>query len=401
MMRGLKVVFNKEMRRVFREPKMIFSLFILPVILMIGIYGLIGYLGQNMTQDIEDHRSIVYMENMPEEISAMMSDFAAQSEIISFDGSSDLEAMKAQVADGSIDLIVIFPENFMETVNSYEEQGEIPDIQVFYNPSEDYSSEAWTRLNTALDGIVRPSLLAQRIGDMNMLEVFTVNASGGGIVIDEQRAAGQILSMMLPYLITILLFAGTMSLGTDTITGEKERGTMASMLVTPVRRSDIVLGKLLALTFMSMLSAAVYIIALVVAMPQAMGTGDLEFSFNASQIVMVVILMILLAFFYVALVGLVAVLAKTMKEATTYVSPLYIIVIVAGLFTMLSTSGGHETWEYLVPIYNVALALGEIFTQELTVVHFLLTTGSTLVYSALISGIIVKAFNSERFMFNA
>ena len=401
MMRGLKVVFNKEMRRVFREPKMIFSLFILPVILMIGIYGLIGYLGQNMTQDIEDHRSIVYMENMPEEISAMMSDFAAQSEIIPIDGSSDLEAMKAQVADGSIDLIVIFPENFMETVNSYEKQGEIPDIQVFYNPSEDYSSEAWTRLNTALDGIVRPSLLAQRIGDMNMLEVFTVNASGGGTVIDEQRAAGQILSMMLPYLITILLFAGTMSLGTDTITGEKERGTMASMLVTPVRRSDIVLGKLLALTFMSMLSAAVYIIALVVAMPQAMGTGDLEFSFNASQIVMVVILMILLAFFYVALVGLVAVLAKTMKEATTYVSPLYIIVIVAGLFTMLSTSGGHETWEYLVPIYNVALALGEIFTQELTVVHFLLTTGSTLVYSALISGIIVKAFNSERFMFNA
>ena len=401
MMRGLKVVFNKEMRRVFREPKMIFSLFILPVILMIGIYGLIGYLGQNMTQDIEDHRSIVYMENMPEEISAMMSDFAAQSEIIPIDGSSDLEAMKAQVADGSIDLIVIFPENFMETVNSYEEQGEIPDIQVFYNPSEDYSSEAWTRLNTALDGIVRPSLLAQRIGDMNMLEVFTVNASGGGTVIDEQRAAGQILSMMLPYLITILLFAGTMSLGTDTITGEKERGTMASMLVTPVRRSDIVLGKLLALTFMSMLSAAVYIIALVVAMPQAMGTGDLEFSFNASQIIMVVILMILLAFFYVALIGLVAVLAKTMKEATTYVSPLYIIVIVAGLFTMLSTSGGHETWEYLVPIYNVALALGEIFTQELTVVHFLLTTGSTLVYSALISGIIVKAFNSERFMFNA
>ena len=209
------------------------------------------------------------------------------------------------------------------------------------------------------------------------------------------------MTMMLPYLITILLFAGTMSLGTDTITGEKERGTMASMLVTPVRRSDIVLGKLLALTCMSMLSAAVYIIALVVAMPQTMGTGDLAFSFNASQVLMVIVLMILLAFFYVSLVGLVAVLAKTMKEATTYVSPLYIIVIVAGLFTMLSTSGGHETWEYLIPIYNVALALGEIFTQELTVVHFLLTIGSTLVYSALLSGVIVKAFNSERFMFNA
>ena len=400
-MRGLKVVFNKEMRRVFREPKMIFSLFILPVILMIGIYALIGYLGKNMTQDIEEHKSIVYVENMPEEISGLMGDFMDQSQVTVFDESSDLEAMKALVADGSIDLIVIFPENFMESVESYTEGGEIPDIQVFYNPSEDYSNEAWTRLNTVFDDSIRPALLTQRIGDLKMLDVFTVYASGGGTIIDEQRAAGQILSMMLPYLITILLFAGTMSLGTDTITGEKERGTMASMLVTPVRRSDIVLGKLLALTCMSMLSAAVYIIALVVAMPQTMGTGDLAFSFNASQVLMVIVLMILLAFFYVSLVGLVAVLAKTMKEATTYVSPLYIIVIVAGLFTMLSTSGGHETWEYLIPIYNVALALGEIFTQELTVVHFLLTIGSTLVYSALLSGVIVKAFNSERFMFNA
>ena len=207
--------------------------------------------------------------------------------------------------------------------------------------------------------------------------------------------------MLLPYLITILLFAGTMSLGTDTITGEKERGTMASMLVTPVRRSDIVLGKLLALTCMSMLSAVIYIVALVIAMPQALGTGNMAIGFTPSQVIMIIILMILLAFFYVSLVGLVAVLAKTMKEATTYISPLYIIVIVAGMITMLSTSGGHDTWEYVVPVYNVSLALGEIFTRELTVIHFVLTAGSTLVFSAILSGIIIKAFNSERFMFNA
>ena len=176
---------------------------------------------------------------------------------------------------------------------------------------------------------------------------------------------------------------------------------MASMLVTPVKRSDIVLGKLLALTCMSMLSAAVYIVALVIAMPSALGAGDMAFTFTPQQIVMVIVLMILLAFFYVALVSLVAVLAKTVKEATTYVTPLYIIVIVAGLFTMLSTSGGHETWEYIVPVYGVALALGEIFTQELTIVHFLLTSISTLVISGVLSAVIVRAFDSERFMFNA
>ena len=400
-MRGLKVVFNKEMRRVFREPKMIFSLFILPVILMIGMYALMGYLAQSMTQDIESHKSIVYVENMPDEISPYMDDFFSQTEMTVFDASADLDSMKEQVAQGNIDLIMIFPENFMEQVENYTEGSPVPDIQVFYNPSEDYSNEAWTRLNAALDGVLRPSLLEERIGDLGMLTIFTVNAQGGGEIIDEQRAAGQILSMLLPYLITILLFAGTMSLGTDTITGEKERGTMASMLVTPVRRSDIVLGKLLALTCMSMLSAVIYIVALVIAMPQALGTGNMAIGFTPSQVIMIIILMILLAFFYVSLVGLVAVLAKTMKEATTYISPLYIIVIVAGMITMLSTSGGHDTWEYVVPVYNVSLALGEIFTRELTVIHFVLTAGSTLVFSAILSGIIIKAFNSERFMFNA
>ena len=400
-MRGLKVVFNKEMRRVFREPKMIFSLFLLPVILMIGIYGLIGYLGENLSKDIEEHKSIVYMENMPEQAGSLLDGFIQQAQLTSFGANADLESMKKQVANGEIDLIVIFPEDFMESVDSYETGAAIPDIQVFYNPSENYSSEAWTRFNEALDGSLRPALLEQRIGDMNLLDVFTVNAQGGGEIINEQKASGQILATMLPYLITILLFAGTMSLGVDTITGEKERGTIASMLVTPVRRSDIVLGKLLALTCMSMLSAAVYIIALVIAMPKALGAGDMAFSFTPQQVIMVIVLMILLAFFYVALVSLIAVLAKTVKEATTYVSPLYIIVIVAGLVTMLSTSGGHETWEYLIPIYSSAVALGEIFTQELTVFHFLLSTGSTLVLSGILSAIIVKAFNSERFMFNA
>lgn len=400
-MRGLKVVFNKEMRRVFREPKMIFSLFILPVVLMIGIYGLVGYLGQSMTEDIQEHMSVVYMDNLPEDAQIFLGDFINQAHITSFDAENNLEEIKQQVADGEIDLIVIFPDNFMDSIDRYEENGNIPDIQVYYNPSEDYSNEAWNRLTAVLDNSLRPALLQERIGDMKLLDVFTVNASGGGQIVNEQKASGKILAMLLPYLITMLLFAGTMSLGTDTIAGEKERGTMASMLVTPVKRSDIVLGKLLALTCMSMLSAAVYIIALVIAMPQALGTGELAFTFTSLQVFMVVILMILLAFFYVALVALVAVFSKTVKEATTYISPLYIVVIVAGLITMMTTSGNHAIWEYIIPVYSSALALGEIFTQELTIVHFILTSGSTLIYSVLLTGVIVKVFGSERFMFNA
>ena len=71
--------------------------------------------------------------------------------------------------------------------------------------------------------------------------------------------------MMLPYFITILLFAGAMGLGVDMITGEKERGTMASLLVTPVKRSSIVLGKVFALMALTGISSVIYVAAMVAA----------------------------------------------------------------------------------------------------------------------------------------
>ena len=164
------------------------------------------------------------------------------------------------------------------------------------------------------------ALLAERLGNINIINVFTVDAKNTDSVIqDDEKATGKFLGTLLPYLITILLFAGTMSLGTDAITGEKERGTMASMLVTPVRRGDIVLGKLLALTVLSIMSASVYVIAMTVALPKSMETmaqgADLSVTFGVDQILMIAVIILSLAFLYVALVGVTSVFAKTVKEA--------------------------------------------------------------------------------------
>ena len=80
-------------------------------------------------------------------------------------------------------------------------------------------------------------MLSQRVADMNGLQIFTVNSDNKDMIVqDDQKASGKALGMMLPYFITILLFAGAMGIGTDMIAGEKERGTMASLLVTPVKR---------------------------------------------------------------------------------------------------------------------------------------------------------------------
>ena len=169
------------------------------------------------------------------------------------------------------------------------------------------------------------------------------------------------LSMLIPYIIVVLLFSGTMSLGVDTIAGEKERGTMASLLLTPVSRMSIMMGKLLSLTTLSMLSSCIYIIALVVAMPITMqGMIDSNISMTPLQIVMIAVMMLVLAAFFVAVISLLAVFAKSVKEASSYVSPIYILVIVAGLLTMFSM-GDHKTWEYAVPVYAAPLGSADFY----------------------------------------
>ena len=145
------------------------------------------------------------------------------------------------------------------------------------------------------------------------MRVFKVDRESEAIQIkDEDKVNGKVLGMMLPYFITILLFAGAMGLGVDMITGEKERGTMASLLVTPVKRSSIVLGKVFALMALTGISSVIYVAAMVACMPimaKTMGgnIGDgFKISMDVKQIIMLGALLIALSFLYSTLIALVS-----------------------------------------------------------------------------------------------
>lgn len=404
-MRGIKIIFQKEMKRVFKDKKMIFSLFILPVILMVGLYGLMGYLADQMMQDVQQHTSLVWIQNEPEDLRTYLPQLDEVAQIQNLSASDQTDDVKQMIYDGTADLLVVFPEDFSEQITSYEKSEQPPDIKTFYNPSEEYSQAARDMMVGMLETVYEKELLEERFGNLNVVTAFTIDSTNEeGEIQDENKAAGKMLGMLLPYLITILLFAGTMSLGTDTITGEKERGTLACMLVTPIKRSEIVLGKLLALTVMSILSASVYVVSLVIALPKSLGSIAAEgfnVSFTPQQIAMMAAIVLSLAFLYVLLVAIVSVFARTVKEAGTYVTPLYMIVIVAGLFTMFPTAGEGAAYRYMIPIYSSSICLSEIFSNELTVAHFLMSFGTTIIVSGVLTACIVKAFNSEKVMFNA
>lgn len=410
-MSGTKVIINKELKRVFGDRKLIFSLFILPAVIVIGLYALMGKLIAGMESDIQEHVSTVTFVDAPDEFRAVAdaleySDVAEAEYISSSDFASKKDDIEAQILEGDYDMVVEFDPGFMDKYSVYENVGdEIPSITVKYNSTENYSQAAYTRLSSMLLPAFQNELVGSRIGNMEILTVFNQEDVE---IVKEEKVNTEFVSMMLPYLIVMMLFAGAMSIGVDAIAGEKERGTLASMLLTPVSRSEIVFGKLVSMALLSGLSSLIYSGSMIIAMPlmgdSMASVGESGFggvSFGAVQIIELVLIMFAMDYLYVAVIGFLSAIAKDTKVASTYISPVYIVVIVLGVLTMVSMGKDVPTARYLIPVYGNALAIKDLCGNELSVLNFCTSLGGTILLSIVLTFAIARVFKSEKIMFNA
>lgn len=402
-MNGIGQIFKKEMDRVFKDKKMLFSVFVLPVVIMIGVLYLISTFATNMSKDIEKHVPIVYIENGVKGFEDFLTASQKEYNIKTVTTEKGRKDAEHAIKNGDGDLLIEFPDQFAEKVANYQVGDEVPQIKTYYNPSEDYSNVAYREISSDTLEAYRQTLLSERVGNLETIAVFTVNSDNKQMIIqDEQKASGKALGMMLPYFITILLFAGAMGIGTDMVAGEKERGTMASMLVSPVKRSSIVLGKVFSLMALTGISSVIYVGAMGIFMPvmsKAMtgADGDLSINLTLEQIIMLGALLVALAFLYSTIIVLISVFAKTVKEANSYIMPAYMVILVIGLMTMFSTGGTSQS-AYYIPVYNSSLALKGILSQEVTMAQYGITLGMTFALGIILMGVIVKAFESEKVM---
>lgn len=403
---GFKVILSKELKRVFGDKKMLFSLFILPIILIAGIYGMMFFLVDKQKSSINEHVSEVFVQNMPDNFSELMSKHT-ECNINVIPAGESADTYKDKLLDGTYDLVVVFPENFYENFKNADATSTLPDIKTFYNPSEDNSGEARTRFTETYLEEYKQLLLNERFGSLNYAMVFSVDADNPDMIVqDDGKATGKILGTIIPYLITILIFGGAMGLGVDTIAGEKERGTIANLLISPIKRVDIIMGKIAALAIVSVLSAGVYVISFIgsaVVLSKKSGMGEmfnrLSLNFTSLQIVQFVVLLLGLVLLYVGIIGFVSLMAKNIKEAQSFIMPVYIIVMFAGMITMYS--GDVTSGSYMIPVYNTSAAFKGIFERTITMNQYLTSTIITYAFAGVMVCLMAKAMNSEKIMLNA
>jgi sodium transport system permease protein len=233
---------------------------------------------------------------------------------------------------------------------------------------------------------------------------FNINYSQDGIydLATKEDTAGTVFASLLPMLLLIFLFSAVISIAPESIAGEKERGTIATLLVTPTKRGHIAMGKIFALSIIALLSGASSAIGTILSMPSLMAASDnidgSVYSVVDYLLLAVVILSTVLVF--VTVVSLISAYAKSIKEATTLATPLTIVVMIVGITAMFGNGASAKLYQYCIPAYNSVQSMVRIFQFHATPPTMLLTVGSNLVFTLLGVFILTKMFESERIIFS-
>ena len=300
-----------------------------------------------------------------------------------------MEAVSAQ----ELDAVVVFPEDFDAAVSDYEVgSSAAPNVAIYYNSTSSDSQAAYLLLEELFSGY-----------EATLCNKFDVNAGGVGYdLASDTDETSSFFSMMLPMLLMIFLFSGCMAVAPEAIAGEKERGTIATLLITPVSRSQIALGKIMALSVIALLSAASSAVGTILSLPKLMGgAGSISGSlYSAGDYLLLAAVIASTVLLLVALISIVSAFAKTMKEAQTLVMPLMLVVMFLGITAMFGNGASESAAVYCIPLYNSVQSMVSILTFEISALHLLLTVASNLVYAMLGALVLTRMFRSERIIFS-
>ncbi len=391
MKSDLLTIIKKEFARFFGDKRMVFTA-IMPGILIYAIYS---FMGDGMSQMYEPDDSYVYeinVVNMPQSMT-----FLEEVEGIELNKieAKDADAVKESIREDEADILVIFPENFDAEMMAYDvltATTPAPNVEIYYNSASTESSGAYSIMREVLNGF-----------EQSLANKFDICQGDKeyDLATDEDISA-MVISMIMPMLILMMLFSGCMSVSAESIAGEKERGTIATLLVTPMKRSDLALGKMISLSTFGLISGLSSFLGIMLSLPNLMGGSGLDnvkFGYSVVDYVVLFAVIITTTLVIVGMISIVSAYAKSVKEAGTMASPLMIMVSLVGVTNMMSSGMPEELYWYLIPIYNSVQCISGVFSMEYQMLPVIITCVANAVYSGLFVVILTKMFDSERIMY--
>ncbi len=376
MFRDTLTVYKEEIKSILKDKSVLFMCVLVPFLFMF----IEGKIMSSMNVSDEGKTYNAYVVNAPEEMKDGLKALGFSDEVV------DREACIEDIKNKKADMLLIFPEDFaISSGNS----ATVSDIEMYYNSSNTDSLLLQNTLSTYLDSF-RPV-------------VFTVNANPAITydLGDEDYQAKSLVASLVPSLLIMTIAYGIMALASNIIAGDKESYFLNTVLITPVSRTSVALGKALAVMTAAAISSVSSFIGLSFLMKdfQKM-VGEAAMSYSMTDYVFVLIVILSVTFALVGLILVISTLAKTARSAQTLtVIPIMILFLGSFLSSNASLDTAVKSFGFrncLIPMWNATYLTKNILLTGFTSKEILTTCGVNVAFGVLCLIFISKMFNNEK-----
>jgi sodium transport system permease protein len=394
------LVFLKELKELLRDRKTLFFMIALPILIFPLIFGGIALVTKQAIEKAESKvlkYALVGAEYAPEIVEKMQQ--PDKFEQIDIGAEKDYAQL---IKNDILDFVLVIAPNYSEDVLSngqaslklylndaglnlvYQRVNEIVDEQ-----ANKFQMAAFTELG--LDEKQQTALLKPIL----LEKIDTA---------DERENWGEKIGGMLPYLLFILCFQGAMFPATDIGAGEKERGTLETLLISPIERNKIVLGKFFIIAFAGAMTALITVLSMAIwgmVLSQGMGlkiVADFMAQIGAIDFVLMFLMLVPVVAIFAAMLLSISIYARSFKEAQSYMGPMVILVIIPAMLAILPGVELKGGWAW-VPLTNVALAMKELVKGTMDYYQLIAIFGSTVAIAGALIGFCVYWFNQEKVLF--
>ena len=395
-MKIIIAIFKKELTDVLRDKRTLFFMIVIPVIVMPLIF--IGSIKFQEYQSKKSDEKILNIGLINKTSDSQIRDYLLDQKGVYLVEDIDLDSLELGIKNDSLQGGLYIHENFISDIST----NVMGKVEVYYK-SSDLMSKAKNRINNALE-IYKNKIVSERLSQFNVdkdllepLDIINKDIS------TKKETIGKAVGGLIPYMLVIFIFLGAMYPAIDLGAGEKERGSLETLLSSPATKFEITVGKLMVVSLAGMVSGLISVIGISVPfyfignIPDQIKSTVLEI-ISPFIIVSVIILMIPIAIFFASMLLSISFYARSFKEAQSLMGPLNIIIIVP---LMLTLGPGIEIDHItaLIPLINVGLLTKEILAGSAQPIYFIETLSSLLFFAAIGIRFSVYWFNKENTIF--
>ena len=389
-------IFKKELIDVLRDRRTLMFMVVIPI--LITPLLIIGSIKFQEYQNKKSEEKILKIAYINESEDSLTKELLSDQKGVKIIEGVQLDSIESYIKSDSLQGGLYLGKGFLKKIKTNSSG----DVKIYYK-SSDLMSKSKKRIQAALD-IYKEKIIAERLKQLNVdgqiLEPINITNID---MATAKETLGKAVGGFIPYVLVMFIFLGAMYPAIDLGAGEKERGSLETLLSSPATKFEITMGKLLVVSLTGIVSGLVSVLGIssslffIDKIPVQIQETILEL-INPFMIFSIIILMIPIAIFFASMLLSISFYARSFKEAQSLMGPLNMVIIVP-LFLSLGPGMEMDHATALMPLINVGLLTKEILAGSVELIYFIETLFSLLFCAAIGIWFSVFWFKKENTIF--